>query len=87
MSDLEKFYPAETNIGKDCQYWGLGATVVNCCFPKFELQGRTTCQGIIDDVCMRVKNGRTASNFTEMLMKGSNLGVPDSFLLPPGEID
>ena len=86
MEDSEKYYPTEENLGKDCQYWNLGGIATNCCFPKFGLEDRTTCGGSIDDVCLRIKDGRQASDFTEMLLKGTNVGIPDSSLLPPGDI-
>jgi hypothetical protein len=86
MTDAEKFYPTEENLGKECKYWGLGETAVNCCFPKIQLQGRTTCLGIIDDVCLRVKDGREASSFSEMLLLRTDTTPLNGALLPPGEI-
>ncbi len=86
MQDFEKNYPDEPNLGKDCQFWKLGGIATNCCFPKFELQGRTTCRGVIDNVCLQIKDGRQADDFTEMLLKGTKTAVPNSSLLPPGDI-
>ncbi len=54
----EKYYPKEANLGQGCSFWNLGNFAAECCYPKYELQGRTTCRGIIDDVCLYVKDGR-----------------------------
>ena len=43
----EKFYPSEENLGNDCRFWQNG-----CTYPKAEVQGRLSCEGVIDDVCL-----------------------------------
>jgi hypothetical protein len=86
MSDTEKYYPKEENLGKECLYWHLGSTAAQCRYPKQELEGRTTCGGVIDDVCLYVIVGRTPSEFTQMLLKGIKSAPQDGSLLPPGEI-
>lgn len=86
MTQYEKVSPKEQNLGKNCIYWDLGGVATNCCFPKFELEGRTTCRGIIDDVCLYVKDGRTPGEFSQMLLNGIKTSIPNSALLPPGEI-
>jgi hypothetical protein len=86
MIEPEKFYPNEQNMGKSCSYWELGGIATNCCYPKHELQGRTTCGGVIDDVCLYVKNGREPSYFSKMLLEGVKTSITDSSLLPPGDI-
>lgn len=86
MTEPETYYPKEENLGKPCMFWSLGGIAAACCYPKFELEGRTTCGGTIDDVCLRIKDGRPGSEFTEFLLEGTNTQIPDSSLLPPGEI-
>jgi hypothetical protein len=51
-----------------------------------ELEGRTTCGGIIDDVCLKVLIGRAPGKTSQMLLEGIKTQLPDSSLLPPGEI-
>lgn len=62
----EVFPPTERNIGQECEFWQgvqrdrtkkMGYLAVGCKFPKFEIEGRLSCEGIIDDVCLYVKNG------------------------------
>jgi hypothetical protein len=86
MQKPEGQYPNEDNLGKECLYWGLGGVATGCCFPKLELEGRQTCGGIIDDVCLYVKDGRPPGETSRMLLSGIKLSPPDSSLLPPGEI-
>lgn len=86
MSENEKCYPTDRNLGRDCLYWGLGGIAASCCFPKAELQGRKTCGGSIDDVCLYIKDGRPPGEFSEMLLAGIKYSPPNSSLLPPGEI-
>ncbi len=86
MSDIEKYYPKEQNMGKTCLYWELGGIAATCCYPKHELQGRTTCGGVIDDVCLYVKDDRELSDFSKMLLEGVKSSISDSSLLPPGDI-
>jgi hypothetical protein len=50
----EKYrYPKEENLGFDCTFWDMG-----CQFPKAEMLGRTSCEGIIDPVCIYLKDGK-----------------------------
>ena len=86
MSENERVYPHEQNLGKECLYWSLGGIAAKCCFPKYELEGRTTCGGVIDDVCLYVKDGRTPGPTSQILLEGIRSMPPDSSLLPPGEI-
>lgn len=86
MPKSESYYPKEHNIGKDCLYWDLGGLATNCCYPMAELQDRTTCGGIVDDVCLYIKDGRTPSDFSKMLLVGVKTSMPNGSLLPPGDI-
>lgn len=84
-----KFYPELSNLGKDCQFWALGSATVGCCFPKAEMEGRTSCEGIIDDVCLFLKNGRKPKSLTEEQIKELKTRTPaldSKFHIPPGEI-
>jgi hypothetical protein len=51
MANHERFYPTEKNLGKECMFWDVNGRFVGCNFPKTEMEGRTSCEGIIDDVC------------------------------------
>lgn len=86
MSNVEKYHPSEANIGEHCLYWKLGGIATNCCYPKLELNGRSTCNGVIDDVCLYMKDGRVPGDFSQLLLMGIKTGPHDSSLLPPGEI-
>ena len=86
MQEPELSHPNVENLGKACRFWNLGGIATDCCFPKAELEGRTTCGGTVDDVCLYVKAGRTPSEFSDLLLTGINLRPPDGSLLPPGEI-
>lgn len=86
MQESDTYYPSERNLGRACSFWNLGGAALQCCFPKMELEGRTTCGGIIDDVCLKIKDGRPAGNTTELLLAGIKTQLPNSSLLPPGEI-
>lgn len=64
----EKFYPREENLGKECKYWNLDGRYHGCNYPKTQMEGRTSCEGIIDDVCLYLKDGRIPKD-TDMLEK------------------
>lgn len=82
---MEKFYPNTENIGKDCMYWCYQE---GCQYPKIELLGRRSCEGIIDDVCLFV-NG-SGPRPTELTENSANaIKSHPSFRgnnLPPGNI-
>jgi len=46
----EKLYPSEENLGKNYQFWNLSGRFHGCNFPKGEMEGRTSCEGLIDDI-------------------------------------
>jgi hypothetical protein len=93
----EKFYPTEKNLGKDCRFWQgvekrpedvLARLAIGCHFPKAEMEGRLSCEGVIDDVCLYLKNGRypkslSEEQITEMRHRIPGTGNQD---LPPGDI-
>lgn len=86
MSEPEKFYPIVEHLGKECSFWGLDQGEPACGYPKSELEGRTTCRGIVDDVCLYIIDGRPPSELSDMLLKGIRTRQPDSSLLPPGDV-
>gem|GEM_PF-1994243 len=83
------FYPTEENLGQNCQFWAIGSATVGCCFPKAEMQGRTSCEGMIDDVCLFLKNGRRPASLSEEQIIELKTRVPDldsKLYIPPGGI-
>lgn len=58
----ERFYPTKEKLGNNCRFWNLGGRFAGCNFPKAEMEGRTNCEGIIDDVCLYLKDGRVPKN-------------------------
>lgn len=84
----ERFYPGPENLGENCKFWGLNGPVVGCNFPKAELMGRLSCEGIIDDVCLFIKDGRPAPSLTEKQMQEIKTTAPHLRPnLPPGKIE
>jgi hypothetical protein len=88
MANTERFYPTEKNLGKDCMFWDVNGRFVGCNFPKTEMEGRTSCEGIIDDVCLFLKDGRKPKSLTpEQIMRlkisPPQIGRKDN--IPPGE--
>lgn len=84
----ERFYPNEENLGLDCLFWDLGSLV--CSFPKTELQGRRSCEGIVDDVCLFLMKGRRPSSLTDSQIKEIRTRAPDLYdksYLPPGDTE
>lgn len=94
----ERFYPSEENLGKDCRFWQglesgdkqkLAHIAIGCTFPKQEMEGRLSCEGIIDDVCLYLKNGRRAASLTKEQVDEIRRRIPDGNNrdLPPGDIN
>ena len=54
----EKFYPSEQNLGKNCKFWNLSGRFAGCNFPRVQMEGRTSCEGMVDEVCLYLKDGR-----------------------------
>ena len=80
----ERFYPKEENLGENCQFWTASE---GCGFPKAQLIGRRSCEGVIDDVCLYVKDGREPLSLTQDQRREIKLRMPDfdQNILPPGE--
>lgn len=80
----EKYSPSVKNLGKDCLFWENG-----CMYPKAEIIGRTSCEGVIDDVCLLfLYNRKPKSLSKEQLdkLKHNPPSLTASFLIPPGDI-
>lgn len=73
-----KSHPNEENLGKPCKYWELGAKAVGCCFPKFEMVGRTSCQGQIDELCLYLKDHRKPSSLSKEEVVELDARIPNS---------
>ncbi|MBI2039863.1 hypothetical protein HYT18_02215 [Candidatus Microgenomates bacterium] len=89
MTELAKFYPSEQNLGKNCSFWDLKGRFAGCNFPRVEMQGRTSCERMIDDVCLLLKDGRRPSSLTEEQIRELKLRIPkfdEKHYIPPGDI-
>jgi len=85
----EHFYPKEENLGKNCRFWDMGMVALACGFPKAEMAGRRSCEGIIDDVCLFLKDGRHPASLTLaqiIEIKFKPPGLSDKSYLPPGDV-
>lgn len=95
--DREKSYPSEENLGKECAFCqgidsdnreGLGIVAVGCAFPKYQMQGRLSCEGIVDDVCLFLKDGRKPKSLTQEQIDEIRYRIPEGYNrdLPPGDV-
>lgn len=81
----EKLYPCEENLGKNCKFWSLDIGSTGCNFPKAELIGRLSCEGIIDDVCLCLKDGIRPERMTDKQMVELRTRTSlDNTSIPPG---
>ena len=88
MNEVKKFYPKEDNLGNECLYWNANPNSTGCAYPKVQLEERVSCEGIIDDVCLFVKDGRTPKSLTRKQRVEIQTRVPVSQSnrsLPPGD--
>ncbi|MCA9332688.1 hypothetical protein KDA00_02340 [Candidatus Saccharibacteria bacterium] len=81
-------YPTEETLGENCMFWYLEGPQIGCCIPKAELMGRLSCEGMIDDVCLFVKDGRKAPSLSHEQMVDIKIGAYSytGNNLPPGEV-
>lgn len=56
--------------------WNLNGRFAGCNYPKAELEGRTSCEGIIDDMCLYSKDGRRSPNISEDQIRELKLNPP-----------
>lgn len=93
----ERAYPRLVNLGQNCKFWGNEASLVSgevryrvgCFYPKAEMIGRLSCEGIIDDVCIFLLSGRTPKSLTPKqleILKVSPPSLTTEFSIPPGDI-
>ena len=93
----ERSYPSGETLGKECQFWQsfeddarkrLSEIATGCIFPKYEMEGRTSCEGIIDDVCLYLKEGRSPKSLTQEQIDEIRFKIPDGNNrdLPPGDV-
>ena len=90
----KKECPSVHNLGKDCMFWKRDITYVQneqqktgCTYPKAELIWRTSCEGIIDDVCLCLLDGRKPRSLTHDEINKLKLSPPSfshEFLTPSG---
>ncbi len=74
------YEPTEANLGKECEFWGDSEHSGRCQFSLPELCGRISCNGIVDEVCLYIKDGRvpriqdlTRSQKAEMAIRHPSL--------------
>lgn len=85
MGERENFYPTEENLGKSCLFW---SKELGCTLPKIEMEGRRSCEGIIDDICLYLKGRRPPKSLTDEQLMELKLRIPDTPLdIPPGDIE
>lgn len=58
MPEQDKFFPQEQNLGRYCQFWNFKGRLKGCNYPKAEMEGRLSCEGVIDEMCLFLKDGR-----------------------------
>lgn len=53
------------------------------------MEGRTSCEGIIDDVCLYLKDRRMPKSLTEEQLDELRFRIPDGMNrdLPPGDVN
>ena len=85
MRERGNFYPEEANLGKNCLFW---SQEFGCIFPKKEMAGRTSCDGVVDDVCLRLKDDRIPKSLTTDQLLELRTRIPNDPLdIPPGDIE
>lgn len=81
--EREYFWPIEKNLGKNCRFW---SQEFGCIFPKKEMEGRRSCEGVVDDVCLYLKNRIIPKSLTDEQRLELRTRVPNSPLdIPPGD--
>jgi hypothetical protein len=63
---MERVYPLEENLGRDCKFWRTDTPgIKGCNFPKLEMRGRLSCEGIVDKVCIFLRVGKQLEGLDE----------------------
>lgn len=84
--EQDRYYPTEAHLGLNCMFWNEAGAY--CTFPKAELNGRRSCEGVVDDVCLFIKDRREPLSLSMEQRLALRIRPPseDSALhLPPGE--
>lgn len=77
------FYPRESTLGKNCIFWDIQE---GCTYVKTGMTGRKNCEGMVDDVCLLLKNGRIPKSLTPKQLLEVRTRIPNSPLdIPPGD--
>ena len=86
MRDRERevFKPNVENLGKNCSYWSIDE---RCCqYPKKEIFGRESCDGIVESYCLYYLTGRIPKSLSPEQVLELKTRVPVSPLdIPPGD--
>jgi len=70
-------------LGKIVFFWKIEE---GCTFPKKEMEGRRNCEGIVDDVCLYLKDRRIPKSLTPEQLLELKTRIPNSPLdIPPGD--
>lgn len=80
----ERFYPNEQNLNKNCRSWDLNGRFAGCNYPKAEMEGRTSCEGLVDDMCLWLKDGRRSPNIQVEGLKLQPPKLGQKPHIPPG---
>jgi hypothetical protein len=89
-------YPKEENLANDCVFWRSTTNAhtdvesTGCVYPKAEMMGRISCEGIIDDVCLYLLRGRKPKSLTSEQITNLKTRVPsltNKQYIPPGDIE
>lgn len=81
------FWPKKENLGKNCEFWDPKK---GCRYVKAEMRGRRSCEGVINNVCLFLKDktqppsGFLPKELDELKtrIRGIDWGPFD---IPPGE--
>jgi len=65
----------------------MGGVAIGCSFPKMGMAGRLSCEGVIDNVCLYIKNGYRMPSLSGKKVIQIRLvqAGGDTRDLPPGE--
>ena len=88
MPESEKVYPLEENLGSSCRFWNLRGRFVGCNFPRANIKGRTSCEGMVDTMCVYLRIGKRIGNISEEVLRQLKLNPPtpgQKYDIPPGD--
>lgn len=90
MPEQKRFFPQEAHLGFYCKFWDIKGRFRGCNYPKTEMCGRTSCEGIIDEMCLFLKDGRIPKSVSrevlgELKTQPPSLGT--KHYIPPSSTD